>query len=81
MAKVCSGCGRPRHTGLCDMAELSDGRIVHVSRIDRQDGDIRAEIVKGQVQVRNRWIKKKREKDDASEGELRLRAGRAGRGR
>lgn len=59
MARICKTCNRPAHAGLCDMAELSDGRIVHTSRIDNLDGDIRAEIDTGQVKVSNRFIKKK----------------------
>lgn len=60
--RLCRICGRPKHAGLCDMAELSDGRLVHVSRIDPYDGDVRKEIESGAVKVVNRWIKKKREK-------------------
>jgi hypothetical protein len=56
--KFCRTCGRPRHSGLCDMATLSDGRVVHVSRIDRYDGDVRQEVEQGKVKVANRWIKK-----------------------
>jgi hypothetical protein len=41
------------------MAELSDGRVVHVSRIDRHDGDIRQQIQQGTVKIMNRWIKKR----------------------
>lgn len=47
--KICQTCGRPRHEGLCDMAELEDGRVVHASRI--QNG-----LVDG-VKVKNRWRK------------------------
>ena len=43
------------------MAELTDGRTVHVSRIDRLDGDVRKEIDSGKVRIKNRWIKKKAE--------------------
>jgi hypothetical protein len=43
------------------MATLSDGRTVHVSRIDSPDGDVRAEIQRGTVKVANRWIKKQSE--------------------
>jgi hypothetical protein len=39
------------------MATLSDGRTVHVSRIDNPNGDVRAEIQAGNVKVANRWIK------------------------
>lgn len=47
--KICKLCGRPRHTGLCDMATLDDGRIVHASRIknDKVDG----------TRVKNKWRK------------------------
>lgn len=47
--KYCKTCGRPKHTGLCNMATLDDGRIVHASRIkdDKVDG----------VRVRNKWLK------------------------
>jgi hypothetical protein len=58
MANFCKTCGRPKHKGLCDMAELSDGRVVHVTRIDKHDGDIRQEIERGLVKVRNRFIRK-----------------------
>jgi NMD protein affecting ribosome stability and mRNA decay len=51
--KLCRTCGRPRHRGLCDMATLEDGKIVHVSRIVNHGG---VEYV-GTVRVRNRWIK------------------------
>jgi len=44
--------------GLCDVATLSDGRVVHVNRIDRPDGDVRQAIEAGEVKVANRWIKK-----------------------
>jgi hypothetical protein len=57
--RACHICGRPKHKGLCDMARLSDGRLVHVSRIDPYDGDVRKEIESGTVRVVNRWIKKK----------------------
>lgn len=58
MPNWCKTCGREKHKGLCDMAELSDGRIVHVSRIDSSTGDIHQEIMAGRVRVANRWIKK-----------------------
>ena len=47
--KICNICGRKAHKGLCDMATLDDGRVVHASRIkdDMVDG----------VKVKNRWIK------------------------
>lgn len=40
------------------MAELTDGRTVHASRIDSFDGDVRAQIERGEVRVKNRWIRK-----------------------
>jgi hypothetical protein len=43
------------------MATLSDGRTVHVSRIDDLNGDVRKQIERGEVRVANRWIKKKSE--------------------
>ena len=52
----CNLCGRPKHRGVCDMATLSDGRIVHVSRIDKQNGDVRQAVEAGEVKVANRWI-------------------------
>jgi len=58
MPSFCSTCGRKKHNGLCDMAELSDGRTVHVDRIDAFDGDVRQQIQAGEVKVKNRWIKK-----------------------
>lgn len=59
--KVCKQCGRPRHSGLCDMALLSNGRTVHVSRIDDINGDVRKAIERGEVKVVNRFIKKQSE--------------------
>lgn len=58
MPRFCSICGRQKHKGLCDMATLSDGRIVHVGRLD-YDGDVKKEIDAGSVKVANRWIKPK----------------------
>jgi len=62
--KWCNLCGRQKHIGPCDMATLSDGRIVHVSRIDKDSGDVRQQVQKGEVKVANRWLirptKKKR---------------------
>jgi hypothetical protein len=40
------------------MVELTDGRIVHASRVDSYSGDVHEEILRGLVQVKNRWIKK-----------------------
>lgn len=54
--KICKMCNRPKHIGLCDMATLSDGRVVHVNRID-QGGDLH-EAIGDKLKVINRWIKK-----------------------
>lgn len=54
--KLCKICGRKRHSGFCDMATLSDGRVVHVSRID-VGGDLHEEIGDS-LKVVNRWLKK-----------------------
>lgn len=62
MPKFCRQCGYPAHKGLCDMATLTDGITVHVSRIDNLDGDVRKRIERGEVKVTNRWIKKKDKK-------------------
>jgi hypothetical protein len=62
MPKFCSTCGRHAHKGLCDMATLSDGRSVHVSRLDSVKGDVKQEIDAGKVKVTNRWIKPKPKK-------------------
>jgi hypothetical protein len=51
---ACKTCGYPKHKGICDMATLDNGRIVHASRI--KDG-----LVDG-VRVKNRWIKPPAEK-------------------
>jgi len=82
VAKVCNICGRrkgkyrergqyfpdPNHSklGLCNMANLTDGRIVHVNRIDRLDGDVRAQIDKGEVKVARRWWTKKETEEEDS---------------
>lgn len=47
--KLCRICGRKKHPGLCDMAELDNGQIVHASRI--VDGKVDG------VRVRNKWRK------------------------
>ena len=81
MAQTCGICGRPKgkyrergqnfpdpnHTeyGLCNMADLTDGRTVHVGRIDRLDGDVRAQIDKGEVKVARRWWGKQTEEGDS----------------
>jgi hypothetical protein len=44
------------------MATLSDGRSVHVSRLDSVKGDVKQEIDAGKVKVTNRWIKPKPKK-------------------
>lgn len=46
---MCQTCGREKHKGLCDMATLDDGRVVHASRI--KNG-----FVDG-VRVKNQWLK------------------------
>lgn len=57
MAKPCRLCNRDKHNGLCDMAELSDGRTVHVSRIDDKNSELAKEIKNGKIKVINRWKK------------------------
>ncbi len=52
VAKYCRKCGRKKHFGLCNLAELEDGTLVHASRI--KDG-----MVDG-LRVKNRWIKIKK---------------------
>lgn len=39
------------------MAELSDGRTVHVSRIDDKNSELAKEIKNGKIKVINRWKK------------------------
>lgn len=61
MTSFCKLCMRPKgepyHQGaLCDMAELSNGRIVHAKRID-VGGDLHDRLGKD-LKVVNRWIKK-----------------------
>lgn len=41
------------------MIELTNGRIVHASRVDDYNGDIRKAIERGEVKARTRWIKRK----------------------
>jgi hypothetical protein len=53
--KICKTCGREKHKGLCDMAELTNGRVVHVSRIE-QNGDIHDQLGEN-LKVKNRWRK------------------------
>jgi hypothetical protein len=57
MAKLCKLCKREKHDGVCDMAELSDGSLVHVSRIDNPDSDLAKSIRDGKIKVVNRWNK------------------------
>lgn len=57
MAKLCKLCSREKHTGLCDMAELSDGSLVHVSRLDNQNSELAKQIKDGKIKVVNRWKK------------------------
>lgn len=57
--KICKTCGRAKHKGLCDMAELDNGHIVHASRI-RYVTDAGIVIETGHVEgvlVKNRWRK------------------------
>lgn len=64
MPKFCRDCGRPKDKAhLCDMATLTDGRVVHVSRID-VGGDLHDKIGP-ELQVKNRWIKKNQLKKKA----------------
>lgn len=61
MSKWCSLCGRekgpPEHGmgGVCNLAQLSDGRTVHASRIDL-GGDLHEKLGK-KLKVVNRWQK------------------------
>lgn len=57
MAKLCRLCKRDKHSGLCDMAELSDGSVVHVSRIDNSESELAKQIQSGKIKVVNRWKK------------------------
>lgn len=57
MAKLCKLCNREKHSGLCDVAELSDGSLVHVSRIDNPDSELAKQIQSGKIKVVNRWKK------------------------
>lgn len=57
MAKLCRLCKREKHPGLCDMAELSDGSLVHVSRIDDENSELAKQIKDGKIKVVNRWKK------------------------
>lgn len=57
--KLCRFCGRENHRGLCNMATLTNGAVVHVSRIEITDGK---EHVDG-VLVKNRWIKELSKKE------------------
>jgi hypothetical protein len=57
MPNYCHLCSREKHSGLCDMAELSDGTTVHVSRIDDKNSELAKEIKTGKIKVINRWKK------------------------
>ena len=57
MAKLCRLCKRSKHEGLCDMVELSDGRVVHATRIDQEGSALAQEIKNGKIKVVNRWKK------------------------
>ena len=39
------------------MVELSDGRTVHVSRIDDKNSELAKEMKTGKIKVINRWKK------------------------
>lgn len=62
MPNWCQFCGRPKHKGLCDLVQLSNGKTVHASRVDSYESDVHEDILSGKVKVVNRWIKKKDEK-------------------
>jgi hypothetical protein len=56
--KFCKSCNRPKEKGhVCDVAELSDGRVVAAKRLDI-GGDLREQIG-DDLKVVNRWIKPK----------------------
>jgi hypothetical protein len=57
MPNYCHLCSREKHSGLCDMAELSDGTTVHVSRLDNPESELAKEIQSGRIKVVNRWKK------------------------
>lgn len=57
MSNWCKRCGRKKHAGLCDMVELTDGRIVHARRVDIGN-DVYQQLGKNGLKVKNRWIKK-----------------------
>lgn len=57
MAKLCKLCKREKHSGICDMAELSDGSLVHVSRLDDENSELAKNIRDGKIKVVNRWNK------------------------
>jgi hypothetical protein len=57
MPNYCHLCSRKKHSGLCDMAELSDGTTVHVSRLDNPESELAKLIESGKVKVVNRWKK------------------------
>ena len=54
----CKNCGRPKHKGLCNLVELSDGRLVHESRVEDYESEVHDDILMGKVKVKNRWVKK-----------------------
>lgn len=59
MASICNTCNRPikgkKRDHVCNMARLSDGRVVHADRL-RDGGDVRKEIEEGKVTVEHRYI-------------------------
>lgn len=71
MSKWCRTCGRKRHKGLCDMVELTNGRVVHSKRVDL-GGDLHEELGET-LKVKNRWIKPdllKKNKKAVAEGNV-----------
>lgn len=57
MSNVCRTCGRVSHKGLCNLVELSNGKIVHADRVDALNGELREAIERGDIKIVNRWIK------------------------
>lgn len=53
--KFCKTCGRPKHKGLCDLVELSDGRTVHAAKVDDPNFDVAKQVAAGEVSIVKRW--------------------------